>query len=133
MFYTLKKYILSLVLGFTMLTTLVLPVTSQAQVALPNVCPSGGCPVIGTKRFENFKKEDVAALIIFIANILTYFVGALAVLFVIFGGILMIVGRGDDGWKMIKGAFIGLIVAIFAYSAVYLVGQVAQTNLFSGL
>jgi hypothetical protein len=131
MFATLKKYITSFVLGVILLASLVTTVPSYAQVSLPNVCPPGGCPLIGTRRFENYRKEDVAALIIFIANLLTYFVGALAVLFVIFGGILMIVGRGDEGWKLIKGAFIGLIVAIFAYTAVYLVGQVAQTNLLN--
>ncbi|MBC7472523.1 MAG: hypothetical protein H7196_04690 [candidate division SR1 bacterium] len=132
MFNTIKKYILSLVLGVSILSSLIVSVPSYAQVALPNVCPQGGCPLIGNRRFENYRKEDIAALIIFIANLLTYFVGALAVLFVIFGGILMIIGRGDDGWKLIKGAFIGLVVAIFAYTAVYLVGQVAQTNLFNG-
>jgi hypothetical protein len=131
MFAFIKKQILSLILGIFLVSAFVTSIPAQAQVSLPNVCPSGGCPLIGTKKFENYKKEDVAALIIFIANLLTYFVGALAVLFVIFGGILMIVGRGDEGWKMIKGAFIGLVVAIFAYSAVYLVGQIAQTNLFN--
>jgi hypothetical protein len=132
MFAVLKKHMLSILLGIMFVSSFALSIPTQAQLALPNVCPAGGCPLIGNKRFENYKKEDVAALIIFVANLLTYFVGALAVLFVIFGGILMIVGRGDEGWKMIKGAFIGLIVAIFAYSAVYLVGQVAQTNLFIG-
>jgi Type IV secretion system pilin len=131
MFAFIKKQILSLILGIFLVSAFVTSIPAQAQVSLPNVCPSGGCPLIGTKKFENYKKEDVAALIIFIANLLTYIVGALAVLFVIFGGILMIVGRGDEGWKMIKGAFIGLVVAIFAYSAVYLVGQIAQTNLFN--
>lgn len=126
-----KKYILSLVLGVVMISSFAVSVPSYAQVSLPDVCPAGGCPLIGNRRFENYRKEDVAALIIFVANLLTYFVGALAVLFIIFGGILFIVGRGDDGWKFIKGAFIGLVVAIFAYTAVYLVGQVAQTNLFS--
>jgi hypothetical protein len=131
MFNSIKKYISTFILAIFAASVLSFSVPSYAQVALPNVCPENGCAVIGNKKFENYKKEDVAALILLVANLLTYFVGALAVLFIIFGGILMIVGRGDDGWKMIKGAVIGLIVSIFAYTAVYLIGQFAQSNLFS--
>lgn len=131
MFTQVKKYLSAFVLALLTFTLLSSPVHASAQVVLPNVCPAGGCPIIGNRSFSNYTKEDVAILIIFIANILTYFVAALAVLFIVFGGILMIVGRGEAGWTMIKNAIIGLIVAVLAYTIVFLVTQVAQTNFFS--
>jgi hypothetical protein len=131
MFNSFKKYILSLVVGIFALTSLVSSVPTHAQINLPNVCPQGGCPLIGNRTFSNYRKEDVAVLIIFVANILTYFVGALAVLFIVFGGIMMIIGRGDAGWMMIKNAVIGLVVAVLAYTVVFIITQVAQTNFFN--
>ena len=125
-----KKSIYTFILGVCMIMAVFGTVSASAQIALPNVCPAGGCPVIGNKTFSNYRKEEVAALIISVANLLTYFVGALAVLMIVFGGILMIVGRGDAGWMMIKNAIIGLVVAVLAYSVVYIVSQIANTNLF---
>jgi hypothetical protein len=131
MFTLVKKYLSAFALALLTLSLLSSSIPASAQVALPNVCPPGGCPIIGNRSFSNYTKEDVALLIIFVANILTYFVAALAVLFIVFGGILMIVGRGEAGWLMIKNAVIGLVVAVMAYTIVFLVSQVAQTNFFS--
>jgi hypothetical protein len=106
-------------------------VSTYAQL-VPNTCPESGCPAIDPKSLSNINgKEDIARFIIRIANLVTYVVVALAVLMIVYGGFLMIIGQADTGWTIVKNCVLGVIVAILAYTIVNIIGQVLQGNIFS--
>ncbi|NJK71589.1 MAG: hypothetical protein HC932_05095 [Thermales bacterium] len=88
-----------------------LPAFAQDSL-IPDPCPPQGCPVTGSNLPEDVSRQEVADLILFVANILTYVIGALAVLFIVIGALLMVIGKGEVGAKLIKNALIGLVVAI---------------------
>ncbi len=117
-------------LGIVLFSSLT-QVSTFAQL-VPNTCPESGCPTIDPQSLSNVRgKEDVARFIIRIANIVTYVVVALAVLMIVYGGFLMIIGQADTGWSIVKNCILGVIVVILAYTVVNIIGQVLQGNIFS--
>jgi hypothetical protein len=68
----------------------------------------------------------VAGILLNIARIVVYIVGALAVLFLVYGGVMYLTAGGDDGKvksarAIITNAIIGLVIAIVAFSIVTIV------------
>jgi hypothetical protein len=110
------------------ISTISVPTFAQLT---PNTCPQSGCPAIDVGSVKINSREDIARFIIRVANLLTYLVVALAVLVIVYGAFLMIIGRADVGWTMIKNCLLGIIVAILAYTVVNFLSQTLQGNLFS--
>jgi hypothetical protein len=81
--------------------------------------------------------EGVAGFLIQIARLVTYLVGALAVLFLVYGGVMYLTAGGDDGKVksargIITNAIIGLIVAIVAFSIVTIVQGLVTGTFING-
>jgi hypothetical protein len=106
------------------------PAYAQSSV-IPNPCAKTKC-LITNLNLQGSSKESIADFILTISVLLTYFIGALAVLAIVIGALFLIIGRADQGWGIIRGAVLGLIVSILAYTVVYVVGQVLQGQLFVG-
>jgi hypothetical protein len=92
------------------------------------LCPQGGCPVTGNSDFRG-GRNGVVGFIINIAQLLTFVLGAVAVLFLVWGGAIFITSNGDEGKiknarAIILNAVIGLVVAIVAYAVVQIVGGI---------
>jgi hypothetical protein len=94
----------------------------------------GRCPVTGDSDFRG-GRNGVVGFIINIAQLLTFVLGAVAVLFLVWGGAIFITSNGDEGKiknarAIILNAVIGLVVAIVAYAVVQIVGGIVgdQSN-----
>ncbi|NJK71432.1 hypothetical protein HC766_01310 [Candidatus Gracilibacteria bacterium] len=96
------------------------------------LCGGDSCPVTGSSDFDDADQNTIASFIINVASFITFIVGALAVLFLVYGGFLFVVnpGGGDEnakkGQTIVRNAIIGLIIAIVAYSIVNLIGNLVQ-------
>jgi len=102
------------------------PTSTQSD----NVCATFGgdesC-VGGIDRFNTEGSSGVVTLVLNIATILTFISGAVAVLFIVYGGFQAITAAGDQnkyssGLKTVQYAIVGLILAIVAYTIVAVVG-----------
>jgi hypothetical protein len=134
----LKKFVLgSLVASFMFVavsTISSLGVDAQSIPKRDVLCGAGGCPVTGDRDLSTANQDTIAGFIISIAQFLTFIVGALAVLFLVYGGFLYVFnpGGGDDnvkkGQSIVRNALIGLILAIVAYTLVSLVGGLAGSR-----
>ena len=103
------------------------------STALTKVCAGeGSCN--GTKgKTGDFSIDKIFQLILTVAQILTYFAIGLAVLAMVYGGILMISDSGDQarvgkGKKILTNAVIGLVVAIVAATIVNIVTGIAGAD-----
>lgn len=64
--------------------------------------------------------QDLPTLLLYIINVLLFFAGIIAVLFIIIGGFWYITAQGNDeqaekGRKALVNAIIGVVVVIMAY------------------
>ena len=100
-----------------------LPTTANASNILTDVCTDNPTSSICTN-----KDTTLSDKIITVVNTLLYVLGVVAVLMIIFGGILYIVSGGDaanvkKAKDTIMYAVIGLVVAILSYAIVnYVIG-----------
>jgi Type IV secretion system pilin len=100
------------------------PIQAEAQF-VADVCQDGAyCLDIANTDFGNLNQEELAGLILSVAVILVYLIGAVAVLAIIVGGILLIFGKGDQGWSIIKNAIFGLVICILSFTIVNLITSV---------
>jgi ABC-type uncharacterized transport system permease subunit len=86
------------------------------------LCPVGGCRVIDPSNF-NGGVDGLVAIVITIAQYATFVIAALAVLFVIYGALLFLVGgeKGHEkGRKVIVNAVIAVTISILSYSGIQL-------------
>lgn len=108
-----------------------IPTFAATSSLLPDnnvICGSstGGnaCAITGGEEFTG-GREGVASFIIQIARLLTYIAGAIAVLFLVYGGVRYLTAQDDGATKnaraIIQNAVIGLVIAIVAYSIVSIV------------
>ena len=79
-------------------------------------------------------KEGIVETIISIARILTYITGALAVLFLVYGGVRYLIAQDEKGAGdariIIRNAVIGLVIAVVAYSIVSIVSGLLSGTFF---
>lgn len=73
-----------------------------------------------TSRFLDSEEGPIASIVLTAINFITLVFGAIAMLFIIVGGLLMIVSEGDEnrlqkGKGILAAAIIGLVIAMFAY------------------
>jgi hypothetical protein len=128
---SIQVFILTIVLTSTALVGLVGSSTVAAQTN-PDYDP---CKVFdtcleGTDAYKNASADNiVVSLVLGFSYFLIYVGGALAVLFIVFGGYKMISANGNDteykaGLSMVSNAVIGLIFIIISVTIVRLVTQV---------
>jgi Type IV secretion system pilin len=98
------------------------PALAADNALLPNVCPQSGCLL----QDQTAGKAGIAGFILNIASIFVYIIGAISVLFLVYGGFQYVTG-GEAGAKSgratITNAIIGLIVAVLAFTIVRLIGN----------
>jgi hypothetical protein len=133
-----------LILGLMMAFTLIGGVTSFAAPATASLCNNttddantNQC-IIETPEGSttNTTQNTIVALLLNIANFIIYIVAALAVIYLIYGGVKYLTdggsGKGaEDGKKIILNACIGLVICLVAFSAVQIV--INLTNGVGGL
>lgn len=88
-------------------------------VTLPGedlICGENGCPLISGS--FNFDREGIVTFLIAISRFLTIVGVGLAVLFLVWSGILYITGNSEKAQKGILNAIIGLLIIILAYTFV---------------
>jgi hypothetical protein len=126
-------------LMFTILLGFGSTVLTHAQLTpdRDSLCPNGNCPVTGDNDFSNTDQDTIVTFIIGIAQFLTFISVALAILFMVYGGIRYITAGNADGneagKKILINATIGLIVAIVAYTVVSVISGLVQGDLLSNL
>ena len=96
--------------------------------------PCTDCPLIGNPKTIPTGAKGIADFILNIAKFVTYIVGAIAVLFLVYGGFLFVTDGGDgkkagQGKQIFFNAVIGLALAIAAYAIVAVIGQVFQGDI----
>jgi hypothetical protein len=143
-----KKLITGSLLSIVALAGLASLVSAPAYAATPKanvpssnvsndvICGGTGaagtnCAVTGGTTFDG-GVGGIVGILLSIARVVVYIVGALAVLFLVYGGVMYLTAGGDDGKvksarAIITNAIIGLVIAIVAFSIVTIV-----TNLVSG-
>jgi len=70
---------------------------------------------------------DILKFMVEIGKNILEFIGALALLIIIYAGFLLMVSHGKKGFDMLKAAIMGFLIVIFAYS-----GVVAILKIFTG-
>jgi hypothetical protein len=94
------------------------------------------CAIGGNSEIDG-SKTSIADLIIRVANFIVYILAALAVLFIVIGGLMYVTDTGngkraENGKKIVTQAVIGLIIAIAAGFVVFVITTFLQGNLLSG-
>ncbi len=132
-----KLFSFSLIAIFAF-SLVVAPSVSATEVKIPGVTElcGGSCPVTGATEGSSFigGRGSIASFILNIAKFLTYIAGAVAVLFLVYGGFLIIVDNGDEarskkGKKILFNALYGLIITIIAYTIVNFISGLTSTNI----
>ena len=95
-----------------------------AQTIGPDDCPSGICT---NTSFGGSLRQAIVTVI----NFMLFFLGIIAVAFVIFAGFLFLTSRGDDGQvekakKTLIYAVIGIVIVMLSFAIVNTVIQVGQ-------
>jgi|GEM_PF-2303311 hypothetical protein len=115
-------------------------VPASAQSLLAPTC--GGstgnpCPIIGDTRI-NGSASGLSNIILTVARFAVYILGAVAVLFLVYGGFLYVTDQGDGanakkGGAIFRSAVVGLILAIAAFAIVNVIGSLVSGNLLQGI
>jgi Type IV secretion system pilin len=106
-----------------------------------NLCPAGGCPLIGNSAGLGKTLADrnaVSNLILKFASFLIYIASAVSVLFIVWGGYQFISDGGDEkrsatGKKILVNAIIGLAVCILSLTIVSFIGGTLEGNLVGSI
>lgn len=96
----------------------------SAQLIAPDDCPSGVCT---NTSFGGSLRQAIVTVI----NFALFFLGIVAVAFIIFAGFLYLTSRGDDGQvekakKTLLYAVLGIVIVILSFAIVNTVIQVGQ-------
>ena len=86
------------------------------------LCPRGGCRILDPRNFSG-GVDGFVRIIVTVANIGTYVIGALAVLFVLYGAFLFLLGgdKGrEKGQKVIVNAIIAICIAALGQTGIQL-------------
>ncbi len=117
-----RTYIAGLLLLVMSVFVLVPVSTVGAQGALGGVCQKNGDTGVCE---ENQKSENANTNVLVknIVNVLLYIIGAISVVMIIIGGLLMVTSHGDSSSltkakNTILYAVVGLIVAFLAYAII---------------
>lgn len=120
-----------------LIITLFTPINTYAQNLIPSkesIC-NGKCPLIDSE-FVLTDSKAIVNFILGIARLLTYISGALAVLFIVYGGFMIVTdwgngNRAKKGWVNIRTSILGLVIVILAYTAVGLIGGLTTSDILS--
>lgn len=104
------------------------PSAAYAAQGLNNACSIVGCSPISSTAISDFAVQ--------IANLMLYSAAGLCVLFIIYGGLLMIVSVGDDsrfqkGRNAVLFAMLGLALSLASQSLLAFVASVAVSSITS--
>ena len=135
-FYKLFSILAAVVLSLTLTFSLVGNINGFAQrtqgiKGLPDansVCNDGG--VKGDCGFVK-KTDNIATLAASIAQIMTYIIGAIAIVFILYGAFQWMIDPekgAATGKKIIVNALIALVISVAAYGLVATVLQFLNTN-----
>jgi len=95
---------------------------------IPEVCPNGNCPLIGTNSVDGLDTEAIGQFIIGLAQFLSYIAIAVAVLFLVISGLQLVTDTGDgkraeSAKKNFFTTLIGLVLVIAAFTIVQVLSQ----------
>ncbi len=134
-----KKFLAGSILALA-LFAFVSAVPASAQSLLAPTCggsTGNACPLIGDTQIDG-SKEGLSGIILTIARFAVYILGAIAVLFLVYGGFLYVTDDGSgskakQGGTIFRNAVVGLILAIAAFAIVNVIGSLVSGNLVEGI
>lgn len=109
----------------------------QTGTTLSNneICTGASCAITGGTEFGG-GAQGVVGFLLQVARLITYLVGAIAVIFLVYGGVRYLTSQTEDDAKgartIILNAVIGLVVAIVAFSIVTIVQNLVGGQFLSG-
>jgi hypothetical protein len=116
----------------TKITQLIQIKTEKVEPIPLNPCDNGiGCigGFVNNQRYTTGSGSKIAsAIIIDLAQALTYLCGSVAVIFIVWAGVKMLTADGDSskfegGLKTIRYAIIGLVISVLAYGLVAVIAN----------
>jgi hypothetical protein len=125
-----KTIINSIVLSLSLFSLLLAPTIFTHAAITADVCGTENC-ILGFENVDlnSLDKDGIVKLILSIATYVVFVLGAVAVLAIIWGAILLIFNKGELGWSTIKNALLGLVIAILSFSIVNLIVQLLSGNI----
>ena len=132
-----KKILAGSILALALFAFISSVPASAASVLAPTCGALGqpACAIVGSKTIDG-TASGLSKIILDIAIFFVYILGAIAVLFLVFGGFLYITDGGDgkkaaQGGTIFKNAVIGLIIAIAAGAVVSVIGNLVSGQLIT--
>jgi hypothetical protein len=123
------------VLALSALSSFVSAPVAYAQLtpSPSKLCGGTNCPVVNNPGNISGGRDGIVALIISAAQLLTFIFAAVAVLFLVWGGVQYVTSGGDDGRvknakNTILYAIIGLVITIVAYAIVGVISNLLTTG-----
>jgi len=95
----------------------------NSQQFLPTgdiLCPSGGCRVLDPQNFDG-SFNGIVSIIVNIASIGTFIIGAISLLFFIYAAFLFLLGGekgGERGRKVMVNTVIAILIAALSFTAI---------------
>jgi hypothetical protein len=132
-----NKQVFSFFLGVVSFLLLGLLFVPAARVLALETVDLSGDSIIDANSIDG-SQNGIATLILNVAKWVIYIVGALAVIFLIWGALLYLTSAGDEGRaksgkKTIINAVVGLILAILSFTIVNLIQTILTNGSLSGI
>jgi hypothetical protein len=100
-----------------------------------DICPNGNCPLGINPDNAPTSRSGISQFIINIASFITFIAVAVAVLFMVYGGVTYITAGTEDGnvkgKQILINATIGLVVAIVAYTIVSVIASIVNSDILT--
>ena len=134
-----KKFLAGTLLALA-LFAFISAVPAHAASLLAPTCGSAGqpaCAVIGNTQIDG-SASGLSNIILTVARFAVFILGAVAVLFLVYGGFLYVTDDGSgakakQGGTIFRNAVIGLILAIGSFAVVSVIGNLVSGNLLQGI
>jgi Type IV secretion system pilin len=131
-----KKFLAGSILALALFAFVsAVPASAQGSLLAPTCGPgtNNPCPIIGNAQIDG-SREGLSGIILTIAQFAVYILGAIAVLFLVYGGFLYVTDDGSgskakQGGTIFRNAVVGLILAIAAFAIVNVVGTLVSGQL----
>lgn len=93
------------------------------------LCPRGGCRVLDPNNFDG-SSDSIVSIIVNVASIGTFIIGALSILFFIYAAFLFLLGGekgGERGRKVMFNTVFAVVIAALSFTAIQFLNNFLNT------